>query len=376
MKAGPHVPPKKQMLMISTDQSRQPQHAPAATMPRRSRSALNRMVITALLFAVLISGLLAQNGRQNGYVVWRAVPSANGYRIQIRNSEQRVILSERIDTHYYKVDLDEGSYQVRVAPLDAAGSVMVWSYWRPLRVIQVYDPAVEDSSVTVLPPGDRNAVLRVRGQNFVQATQASIENERGRLPVRSVESNDAGTELTIQTDLSNAEPGAYDLVITNPYNRRTVKENYLTIDASADPGNTGDGRETANTDNGQSNVDLPPGSHYNFTLAQYRAYIRTLNRACNTGGLPDELVSECYPFYVKLDLRDRDRRNLYYFLKGDSENQGDRLRAYDYFSEHCRPVFRPMMELMQERLAPRSGIGPIEKDKIKQAVERIQSCSS
>ena len=345
-------------------------------MPRRSRSALNRMVITALLFAVLISGLLAQNGRQNGYVVWRAVPSANGYRIQIRNSEQRVVLSERIDTHYYKVDLDEGSYQVRVAPLDAAGSVMVWSYWRPLRVIQVYDPAVEDSSATVLPPGDRNAVLRVRGQNFVQATQASIGNERGRLPVRSVESNDAGTELTIQTDLSNAEPGAYDLVITNPYNRRTVKENYLTIDASADPGNTGDGRETANTDNGQSNVDLPPGSHYNFTLAQYRAYIRTLNRACNTGGLPDELVSECYPFYVKLDLRDRDRRNLYYFLKGDSENQGDRMRAYDYFSEHCRPVFRPMMELMQERLAPRSGIGPIEKDKINQAVERIQSCSS
>ena len=308
------------------------------------------LALIALVFLAVVALFAQPEG--DDYVIWRPITGAAGYRIQIRNPAGELVTDQRVVDPWHRVVAGYGNYEVRVAPLNAAGEVAVWSRWRPLRVIQVHEPGLDTSGgpVVVTRAGGRQQIA-VRGSNFLPATRVRIENESNQIPVTGTSASEDGRRLTIEADLSNAPVGNYDLVVENPYERRRVERNFIVVRSS----------ESA-------------GTHFNDSLEEYRRYIASLAR-CGPYASPDPIVSDCHPGFATLNLRDPDGRTLYYFLKLEARNVYDRQRGYDYFSEHCVPAFRPARELVGQRLElnPRD-YAPRERERMQRMLDMMANC--
>lgn len=59
--------------------------------------------------------LLAE--KDTGFIEWRAIPAANGYRIEIK-SDEKVIIETNVNENIYHVDLPKGKYEFRIGVLN------------------------------------------------------------------------------------------------------------------------------------------------------------------------------------------------------------------------------------------------------------------
>lgn len=316
----------------------------------------NRYFARSLVSAALAGALFLQPLRAQGQapnVRWKAVPGASGYKLQVRSiGGEDILLEERTDENGVYVDLPEGEYEVRAAPLNARGEPVVWSYWRPLRVLRLPAPEIERRGSESSPEytaqsGEAVYRFTLRGRHLSANTRVELRRAGERIVARVLEVSE--DRLEAEADLREAPPGAYDLVVENPPDRRSVAENYLQI------------RE-----------GIP---FYEYTFEEYRSYVLGLTRECRTALAPDILVRDCDDFFVTLNLAEQEQTDLFYFLKMIGDNVRNRESAYNYFSESCPPVFRPAREFMERRLEdPDSGAGWGEKRSIRRALDRFDAC--
>lgn len=301
-----------------------------------------------------------QNGEriQDGYVAWKPITGARGYKVQIRSADSpdRILSETNVQATFMKVDLAVGRYEIRTTPLNDFGRITVWSTWQPLRIIISRRPELDPESDRVLSVNNRkNASFRfsVSGNHFFKdVTKVAVRNRltKKAVPVRDLDISEDGQRLVIQLDVTEISEGRYDLELINPFNKTLVRQDFIDVSNQRELGNLG--------------------------LTEYEAYVKELKRGCNSATeLPDLLIKQCEEYFIVLNLSDRDRTNLYYYLRMTGDNYYDRLSAYEYYSTVCPPVFTPGQQYMKSRLASLDdGVDAIEKSRIRRALAAIATC--
>jgi hypothetical protein len=68
-------------------------------------------------------------------IIWKETNLASGYQVQIKDSNNRILVDKKIDTNSYPIDnLKEGVYTVRTAALSPFGKAVVWSSWHRILI--------------------------------------------------------------------------------------------------------------------------------------------------------------------------------------------------------------------------------------------------
>ncbi len=176
------------------------------------------MLIASSLAIFYTIELLAK--KNTGFIEWRAIPAANGYRVEIK-SENKVIIETNVTENIYYVDLPKGKYEFRIAVLNFFKKPVVWSYWNPLRVIISQQPVL-NSDRQELAIGDK---VELSGSNFLENTKISLLNGSQVTSVDTSIINDK--QLSFSTDKVKA--GTYDLLVENPNNKKLKLEKYLVL---------------------------------------------------------------------------------------------------------------------------------------------------
>ena len=336
----------------------------------RKRKSASILFAAGSMLALMI-GLIAfsasaqtgagpQAGYKDGYVAWKPIAGARGYRVQVRPADdpERIVQDETVQETYMKVDLQVGRYEIRTTPLNDFGRVTVWSTWQPLRIVISRRPELDPESDRTLAVNNRNKAsyrFSVTGNNFFpDVTKVAVRDRRTKktIPVRELDISEDGRRLLVELDIAGTPEGSYDLELINPFNKTLVRENYLDVSNRREPGS--------------------------MNLADYQAYVKELKRGCRSATeLPDILIKQCEEYFIVLNLSDRDRTNLYYYLRMSGENYYDRMSAYDYYASVCPPVFRPGQQYMQQRLASLDeGVDALEKARIRRSLAALAACEA
>lgn len=181
---------------------------------------IKKFSILSLLSLIIFFSLELFAKKDTGFIEWRAISAANGYRVEIK-SDNKVIIETNVTENIYYVDLPKGKYEFRIGVLNFFKKPVVWSYWNPLRVIVSREPLLEGEGIDV-SLGDK-ALLS--GENFLENTKINLVNEGKIIPVESLILNDK--RITFPTE--KLKLGTYDVILENPNNKKTIRKKYVVI---------------------------------------------------------------------------------------------------------------------------------------------------
>lgn len=294
---------------------------------------------------------------KDGYVAWRPISGARGYRVQIRPTAEpdRIVQDDTVRTTFVRVDLPVGQYQVRTTPLNDFGRITVWSEWTRLQILISRQPVLDAESDRQLKVNNRNKSrfrFALSGSNFFpNATRVVLRHADNQtvIPVENLEVAEDGKRLVSELVVGKASEGSYNLELINPFGKTLVRERFLEIS----------NQREAST----------------LSLDDYERYVEELTSSCGGQRLPDTLIKRCEEQFLVLNLSDRDRNNLYQYLCMRGDNYFERIDAYRYFAKVCPPIFEPGREYMRQRLESlEDGVDTLEKAHIERGLEGIEAC--
>ncbi|MBX7057733.1 MAG: FecR domain-containing protein [Leptospirales bacterium] len=115
----------------------------------------------------------------------------------------------------------------------------------------------------------------------------------------------------------------------------------------------------------------------NSSFAEYLAYVQRLDRRCGPRETPDLLIDHCQDSYVTLRLANRERRDVFFFIRLIGGNLYRRMDAYRYFGSRCPPVFQPAREFMLRRQADLANTPEFdEKRSLSNALTELSRCQA
>jgi hypothetical protein len=188
---------------------------------------LSILFILVKLSLLFIPSLYSQSKQQ--CIEWKPIKGARGYRIQIRTSSHQTIIDQFVNTHTFPITkLKKGEYESRVAPLNVFQKPVVWSYWRPLKVLIVKKPKLNSTEEKIIVTEDDKQTITIKGNNFVEDTKVSVESQKNKLKVDKVKTNNS-QNLSFSLDTKNAKQGYYDLKIENPKDKIITKKDFVRV---------------------------------------------------------------------------------------------------------------------------------------------------
>ena len=158
--------------------------------------------------------------KDTGFIEWRSIPAANGYRVEIK-SENKIILETNVAENIYYVDLPKGKYEFRIGVLNVFKKPVVWSYWNPLRVLISKEPTLSAERLNIAQ-GDES---RVAGNNFLENTKVSLLSQGKTFSIE----NKIISHNELRFATKTLKPGTYDILLENPNNKRLLKKDYLVL---------------------------------------------------------------------------------------------------------------------------------------------------
>lgn len=183
-------------------------------------STFKKILIASILSLIVLFTIELLAEKDTGFIEWRAIPAANGYRIEIK-SEEKVIIETNVNENIYHVDLPKGKYEFRIGVLNFFKKPVVWSYWNPLRVIVSQQPIL-DTERQEMAIGDK---VELNGAHYFENTKVSLLAGNTVIPAEITIVSDK--ELFFPTDKFKA--GTYDLLIENPNNKKLLQKDYLVL---------------------------------------------------------------------------------------------------------------------------------------------------
>ncbi|HMV45411.1 MAG TPA: hypothetical protein PK079_10025 [Leptospiraceae bacterium] len=158
--------------------------------------------------------------KDTGFIEWKAIPAANGYRVEIK-SAGKIISETNVSSNIHYVDLPKGNYEFRIGVLNFFKKPVVWSYWNPLKVIISQIPILvsEREEKVIGEP------LVIEGDHFLENTKVSLIKDG---VTTNVDSKIVGEkQISIPTD--KMQVGTYDLILENPNNKKLTKKEFLVL---------------------------------------------------------------------------------------------------------------------------------------------------
>lgn len=190
---------------------------------------ISKNFIYLLIFFLSITNLHSQsNGSQEEDIIeWSDVKASNGYQIQIRNTKKKVIIDEKILDTKYKVQLPEGIYELRIGVYNKFLKIIGYSEWEKITIKKVLNPIVSGTSEAISEDLVANKPIKILGDNFTSDTKIEIQTGSEKiLPDEILYINEKELDIVFKR---NIPQGSYDLFVINPRNKKSKKENYLTI---------------------------------------------------------------------------------------------------------------------------------------------------
>ncbi len=173
-----------------------------------------------ILFFLLLNLVGLDKKVERGFIEWKPISNANGYKVEIRNEKGK--LSEFFsDLNIFYPDLDKGNYEFRIAVLNLFRKPVVFSYWNPLKVIQSNLVLLKQKEVNV----EKGKKFILIGENFLENTKVTVlkENQKNVLKTNLL----SVTKLELMTE--NLENGIYDIKFENPNQKINQYPKFLKI---------------------------------------------------------------------------------------------------------------------------------------------------
>jgi hypothetical protein len=158
---------------------------------------------------------------------WESVKSAKGYHVQIRNSNKKLIVDEKIIENKYYIKLPEGKYEERVGVYNKFGKISGYTEWQNIVINKVYNPQIDNNKLSIQNDTNIHKII-IKGNYFTSETKVILKSEKENIKI-SEQIFKSEKEIEITINLENVSSGIYDLFIINPRNKKGSSLEYLSI---------------------------------------------------------------------------------------------------------------------------------------------------
>jgi hypothetical protein len=192
---------------------------------------LNNIILKfiLILFFNLTLALFADDESNNleNILEWEEVKFSKGYQVQIRNSNKKVLIDEKVNENKYKIKLPEGVYEERLGVYNKFGKISAFSEWEKIVVSKVFIPEVKIDNIE-LSSNPENHSLTIKGNNFSSDIKLFLKSKHDHNILKSFVVNNE-KEIIINISINHNSIGKYDLVLVNPRNKKTHIPEFLSI---------------------------------------------------------------------------------------------------------------------------------------------------
>ncbi len=148
----------------------------------------------------------------------------------LSNGERSISTEWQSDGSLYTVSINETNLESGSWNLEATDpSGMSFVHPDALIVRPTRSPELENLDIEETPAGGLTSI-EIKGEAFDSEMSVRFKGPSGELPVLSVEITD-GRKAQIYLDLNKAQPGSYNLILTNPSGDNILVENAFTVTA-------------------------------------------------------------------------------------------------------------------------------------------------
>ncbi len=181
-------------------------------------------VIGISFFLFFLSSL---QSAEQGYIEWKPIKGAFGYKLEIRDEKKKLIIEEVVNSTRYLIRTPSGKYEFRISPMNVFEKTTVWSYWNPLNVVISKRPSISNTELE-LDIADLTKPIVFKGKNFLSETKLKFIWGSRVIQAKSITVNDSSS-LTAILSPEGAVQGKYELSLENPGNRILSIKNFLTL---------------------------------------------------------------------------------------------------------------------------------------------------
>ena len=176
---------------------------------------------------ILLSLTLSLQGSEQGYIEWKPIKGAFGYKLEIRDESKKLIIEEVVNSTRYLIRTPSGKFEFRISPMNVFEKTTVWSYWNPLNVVISKRPSINTNELS-LDISELSKPITFKGKNFLSETKLKFIWGSRVISAKSITINDT-TTLTAILNPEGAAQGKYELHMENPGNRILSIKNFLTL---------------------------------------------------------------------------------------------------------------------------------------------------
>jgi len=174
-----------------------------------------------------LSFIISLQSTEQGYIEWKPIKGAFGYKLEIRDESKKLIIEEIVNSTRYLIRTPSGKFEFRISPMNVFEKTTVWSYWNPLNVVISKRPSITTNELS-LDISELSKPMIFKGKNFLSETKLKFIWGSRVISAKSITVNDT-TSLTAILNPEGAAQGKYELHIENPGNRILSIKNFLTL---------------------------------------------------------------------------------------------------------------------------------------------------
>ncbi len=188
-----------------------------------------QIFLLLLLFinSSIFSNDIEEDNNLESTIEWESVKSAKGYHVQIRNSNKKLIIDEKINENKYSIKLPEGNYEERIGVYNKFGKISGYSDWQKIIINKVYNPQIDNNKISI--QNDINIhKLSIKGNYFTSDTKVILKSEKEKIIITE-QNFKSEKEIEITINVEKSTTGTFDLIIINPRNKKSSSLEYLSI---------------------------------------------------------------------------------------------------------------------------------------------------
>ena len=185
------------------------------------------ILLLLLFFNISIFSTDIEDNNIESTLEWESVKSAKGYHVQIRNSNKKLIVDEKIIENKYYIKLPEGKYEERVGVYNKFGKISGYTEWQNIVINKVYNPQIDNNKFSIQNDTNIHKII-IKGNYFTSDTKVILKSEKENIKI-SEQIFKSEKEIEITINLENVSSGIYDLFIINPRNKKGSSLEYLSI---------------------------------------------------------------------------------------------------------------------------------------------------
>ena len=185
------------------------------------------ILLLSLFFNISIFSTDIEDNNIESTLEWESVKSAKGYHVQIRNSNKKLIVDEKIIENKYYIKLPEGKYEERVGVYNKFGKISGYTEWQNIVINKVYNPQIDNNKFSIQNDTNIHKII-IKGNYFTSDTKVILKSEKENIKI-SEQIFKSEKEIEITINLENVSSGIFDLFIINPRNKKGSSLEYLSI---------------------------------------------------------------------------------------------------------------------------------------------------